>query len=181
MSSFVQPTRFTGVRRTRFDDWPCSVARAVDLLADWWTPLVLREAFYGVRRFDDFVAGLGIGRNVLTERLARLTDAGILDKVQYQAKPPRYEYRLTEKGRDLFDVVLAFMRWGDAWLSPDGPPVELRDRITHRPVRPMMVDAHTREPIDPRRVYAVPGPGMPDESRRRAVEAGRFKTPDESA
>src|SRR5436190_6121311 len=86
------------VKRTPFSRWPCSVARTVDLLGDWWTPLVLREAFYGVRRFDEFQRTLGIGRNVLTQRLTRLVDEGLLERVAYCEHPPRHEYRLTDKG-----------------------------------------------------------------------------------
>ena len=95
------------MRRTRFADWDCSIARATDILGDWWTPLVVRSALLGVRRFDDFVEMLGIPRNVLTERLARLVDEGILAKVKYQERPVRYEYRLTDKGVGLYPVIVA--------------------------------------------------------------------------
>jgi DNA-binding HxlR family transcriptional regulator len=162
------------MRRTRFQDWPCSVARTVDLLGDWWTPLVLREAFYGARRFDDFLV-LGIGRNILTERLARLVDEGVLTKVLYQERPKRYEYRLTPKGRELFGVLAAMIRWGDDWLAGDeGPPVELVDRATGAPVRPLVVDEHTGEPIDPRRLTVRAGPGFPDD-RLDELEARGMK------
>jgi DNA-binding HxlR family transcriptional regulator len=151
------------MRRTRFDQWPCSIARTTDLFADWWTPLVLREAFYGVRRFEDFVDRLGIGRNVLTERLTRLVDEGILTKQAYQERPTRYEYRLTDKGRALFGVLAAMIRWGDDWLAGDaGPPVELVDRRDGHVVRPVVVDEVTGEPLDPRTLTARPGPGFPE-------------------
>ncbi|MDX2011000.1 MAG: helix-turn-helix domain-containing protein [Myxococcaceae bacterium] len=166
------------MRRTRFQDWPCSVARTVDLLGDWWTPLVLREAFYGVRRFDDFQQGLGVARNILTERLTRLCDEGLLRKEPYSDAPLRHEYRLTDKGRAFFDVILVMMRWGDDWLSGDaGAPIELVDRATGRLVEPVVVDRHTMAPIDPRAVVARPGPGFP---RRRLTEPammGRFGAP----
>jgi DNA-binding HxlR family transcriptional regulator len=113
------------VKRTSFAGWPCSVARAVDLLGDWWTPLVLRDAMYGIRRFDDFERSLGLSRNVLSQRLGRLVDEGMLAKVAYQDRPVRYEYRLTDKGRDFFGVLAALMAWGDRWLAPDGPPITL--------------------------------------------------------
>jgi len=154
------------MRRTRFDAWPCSIARTTDLVADWWTPLVLREAFYGARRFDDFVAGLGIGRNVLTDRLNRLVDEEILTKTRYQDHPPRYDYQLTPKGRDLFGVLAAMIRWGDDWLSTDaGTPIELIDRHTGQVIRPVVVDQHTGKPLDPRDIRARPGPGFPDHLR----------------
>src|SRR5436190_8958064 len=105
------------MKRTPFARWPCSVARAVDLLGDWWTPLVLRQAFYGVRRFDDFQESLGIGRNVLTQRLNRLVDEGLLERRLYCEHPPRSEYVLTEKGRDFWPVLAAMTTWGDKWLD----------------------------------------------------------------
>ena len=149
------------MRRTRFEEWNCSIARATDILGDWWTPLVVREAFYGTRRFDDFVDRLGIGRNILTERLRRLTDEGILDKVAYQERPTRYEYRLTAKGRDLFGVIAALHRWGNDWLAGDeGPPIEMVDRATGEVVNPIVVDEATGKPLDPRQITARPGPGF---------------------
>ena len=149
------------MRRTRFDDWECSIARATDILGDWWTPLVIREAFYGTRRFDGFTERLGIGRNILTERLRRLTDEGIFDKVAYQDRPARYEYRLTDKGRALFDVIVAMHRWGTDWLSPEaGPWVEMVDRRTDEVINAVVVDENTGERIDPHNVKVRPGPGF---------------------
>src|SRR4029077_4907194 len=87
------------MRRTRFDEWPCPIARTTDLIGDWWTPLVMRDAFAGVKRFDDFIADLGIPSALLAARLDRLVDEGMLDRVAYEERPLRYEYRLTEKGR----------------------------------------------------------------------------------
>lgn len=150
------------MRRTKFDEWPCSIARTTDLIGDWWTPLVLREAFYGTRRFDDFVDRLGIGRNVLTARLKRLLDEGILRTEPYQERPVRYEYRLTDKGRALFGVLAAMLRWGDDWLAGEaGPPMELIDRRTGDVVRPVVVDEATGERIDVRNVTVRTGPGFP--------------------
>ena len=95
------------MKRTPFADWPCSVARTVDILGDWWTPLVLRESYLGVRRFDDFQHRLGIGRNILTQRLGRLVDEGLLARRPYQERPLRHEYVLTDKGRDFYPVMAA--------------------------------------------------------------------------
>lgn len=168
------------MRRTRFKDWPCSVARVVDLLGDWWTPLIIREAFYGVRRFDEFQNRLGISRNVLTERLARLTAEGVLKKAQYNLHPPRHEYRLTRAGTAFFDVIVTMMRWGDDHLAGDeGPPIELVDRETGRVVRPVVVDETTGTRIDPFRVQARMGPGFPARHRARAEREGRFTLPNE--
>ncbi|WP_436775519.1 winged helix-turn-helix transcriptional regulator [Yinghuangia sp. YIM S09857] len=112
------------MRRTSFANWPCTVARTMDLLGDWWTPLVLREAFYGIRRFDEFQQGLGIARTTLSDRLKTLVDEGLMEKRAYQAEPVRYDYVLTEKGEDFFPVLVAMMRWGDRWTTDEsGPPV----------------------------------------------------------
>ena len=141
------------MRRTRFDDWPCPIARVTDLVGDWWTPLVLRQSFYGTRRFDDFVATLGIPRPVLVKRLTRLVDEGLLEKRQYEERPPRWEYRLTEKGRAFWDVLAAMWSWGMEWQwSDDDPAWMLVDRETGAEVRPTVVDAATGEPFDVRRL-----------------------------
>lgn len=143
------------MRRTRFDDWDCPVARAVDLLGDWWTPLVIRSAMLGARRFEDFSDHLGIPRNVLTDRLNRLTDEGIFEKVSYQDRPPRYEYRLTEKGVALHPVIVSLFTWGSDWIDWEGPPpVRLVDRESGEPIEPVLVDARTGERVDPRRTRA---------------------------
>jgi DNA-binding HxlR family transcriptional regulator len=144
------------VRRTRFHRWPCPIARATDLLGDWWTPLVLRNATFGQRRFDELQSSLGVPRAILARRLARLVADGVLEKERYQERPPRYEYRLTEKGRAFFDVLAALWRWGEDWGWPNGePPVALIDRESGRPVRPVVVDEHTGKRLDARRLRAV--------------------------
>lgn len=162
------------MKRTDLSDLPCSVARTSNLLGDWWTPLVLRESFYGARRFDEFAERLGIGRNVLTQRLNRLTEQGILKKRQYQDRPARYEYRLTDKGRELFGVLAAMIRWGDDWLAgPAGPPIELVDKGTGERIKPLVVDEKTRKPIDPRNITVRPGPGFrnnPEDLKRFRVK-----------
>jgi DNA-binding HxlR family transcriptional regulator len=142
------------VRRTRFDDWPCPIARTADLLGDWWTPLVLREAFFGVRRFEDFQERLAIPRASLTQRLGRLVDEGLLDKVAYEARPPRFEYRLTDKGRAAWDVLAAMWRFGEDWMfeASEGAQVRLSDRDTGATIHPVVVDEATGVRLDIRRI-----------------------------
>ena len=148
--------------RTRFNDHPCSVARTIDLLGDSWTPLIMREAYYGVRRFDQFQASLGIGRNVLATRLKHLTAAEIFRKVAYQERPTRHEYRLTAKGLDFFSVIAAMQAWGDKWLFGDaGVPIVWNHRETGARLTPMVVDATTREPLKLQDVRESPGPAFP--------------------
>ncbi len=141
---------------------PCSVARTLAVLGDRWTMLVLlRNAFFGVRRFDAFQAQLGVTRHVLAERLARLVDEGIFVKLRYQERPPRYEYKLSEKGRDLYPVLLALTAWGDRWKDEGaGPPVLLRHRSCGHLVKPVMVCSECGEPLDPREIEPLPGPGL---------------------
>jgi DNA-binding HxlR family transcriptional regulator len=161
------------VRRTPFADWPCSIARAVDLLGDWWTPLVLRECFYGVRRFDDFQRSLGIGRNILTQRLNRLVDEGLLERRQYHDRPVRHEYVLTDKGRDFFPVIAALVRWGDRWLAgEEGPPVVLQHR--GHDLEADVVCSQCGEPVRLRDVTSRIGPGYPERRRPAAMATGRF-------
>ena len=138
------------MRRTRFDDWPCPIARTTDLIGDWWTPLVMREAFRGVRRFDEFQRRLGAPRAVLTQRLARLVEDDMLEKIPYAHHPLRYEYVPTAKGRAFWDVLAAMWRWGSDWLWPegDGPPTILVDRETRTEIRPVVVDERTGGRID---------------------------------
>ena len=141
------------MRRTRFDRWPCPIARTTDLVGDWWTPLVMREAFSGRRRFEDFQRALKVPRAVLARRLDRLVDEGLLKKVAYEEHPPRYEYRLTDKGRAFWDVLAAMWRWGSDWLwGENGPPVILVDHETGREVRPLVVDENTGNRLTGRRL-----------------------------
>ena len=110
---------------TDFAAMECSIARTLDAIGDRWSLLVIRDAFYGVRRFDAFQKELGVARNILTDRLQKLVDKGILERRQYEERPPRFEYRLTERGRDLVGVVLAMMRWGDRWTGKGEAPVSI--------------------------------------------------------
>ena len=105
-----------------YDNQVCSIARTLEVIGDRWTMLVIRDAFLGLRRFEDFQKSLGVARNVLTDRLNRLVEEGILRRRLYQERPERYEYRLTRKGVDLWPVVMTTMKWGDRYLYPEGKP-----------------------------------------------------------
>ena len=148
------------MRRTRFNRWPCPIARATDLLGDWWTPLVLREAFLGRRRFEDIQQALKVPRAVLAKRLERLVDEGLMTKVPYAERPTRYEYRLTDKGRAFWDVLAAMWRWGSDWLWPEGkrPPVMLVDPESGDEIVPAVVDEKTGRRLDVRRLRVVRTP-----------------------
>jgi DNA-binding HxlR family transcriptional regulator len=135
------------VRRTRFDDWPCPIARAADLVGDWWTPLVLRDLMFGAKRFEQLAGNLGAPRAVLTARLTRLVDEGMVQRTPYQQHPVRYEYRLTGKGEAFGDVLLAMWRWSEDWMWAGGehPLVALTSRSTGERVTPVLVDEGTGE------------------------------------
>jgi DNA-binding HxlR family transcriptional regulator len=112
---------------------PCSVARTLELVGEKWALLAVREVFLGNRRFDEMVRRIGAPRDTLAARLRALVGAGILERRQYSDHPPRFEYRLTEAGRDLYPVILTLMRWGDTYLSgSDGPPLVLEHQCGHQ-------------------------------------------------
>jgi DNA-binding HxlR family transcriptional regulator len=111
--------------RSDYSDENCSIARALELIGERWSILILRDAFMGTHRFDEFQRRLGIARNVLQSRLERLVDAGIMRRVRYQERPERFEYRLTRKGVDLWPVLVALLNWGDRHAASQGPPIVL--------------------------------------------------------
>jgi DNA-binding HxlR family transcriptional regulator len=160
------------MERTSFASAPCSIARTLDILGDWWTPLVIRECLYGVHRFDDLQRWLGIGRNILTARLNRLVDQGILTRDRYQERPQRFEYNLTDKGYAAARLLLAMMEFGEAWcFEPGAEPIRLYHRATGRQAKPCLVDAETGEKLDARDLYAGPGPSFP---HARSLRQERF-------
>ena len=137
--------------RKRFPDTHCSVARALNDVGDWWSLLVVKEAMLGTRRFVDFQQNLGIARNILCDRLARLLENGVLIKQDVGEHGTRYEYRLTDKGRDLFTVITALRQWSDRWNGEsDGP--ELVDRANGESVRTVAVQSRDGRTLDVRAV-----------------------------
>ena len=146
------------VLRRDYVDQNCSVARALEIVGERWTLLILRDAFLGRTRFDQFQESLGIARNVLADRLSRLVAEGVLERVRYSERPERHEYVLTEKGRELRVAVAALRQWGDAYLSPQ-PPTLLRTKTGGEPVVAAFVPAGAPNIISPDEVVSVPGPG----------------------
>jgi DNA-binding HxlR family transcriptional regulator len=148
------------MKRTSFAGMNCSIARTLEIVGEWWTLLILRDAFLGVRRFEDFQGRLGIARNVLTDRLHTLVEHGILERHRYQERPERFEYQLTEKGLDLHPVLFSLLRWGDRWTAGvEGPPLVLEHQSCGHEVAPIMVCPHCREQVTARTMRAHPGPG----------------------
>ena len=137
---------------------PCSIQRSLDILGDRWTILILRDAFRGVRRFDDFRRDLDIARPVLTDRLRRLVEHGVFVRQLYCEHPPRYEYRLTAMGMALSPALVALMRWGDEWLSEAGPPTVLVHDACGHPLDQPFVCWHCDETVTARDIASRPGP-----------------------
>jgi DNA-binding HxlR family transcriptional regulator len=139
----------------------CAVGAALEHIGDRWTLLVLRDAFFGVRRFEEFRRSTGAAKNILSDRLGRLVDAGILRRERYSERPPRDEYRLTEKGLDLYPVLIALFQWGSRWGELDaGPAIELQHRACGAVIQPQLTCPECGEPIGARDVRALPGPAM---------------------
>jgi DNA-binding HxlR family transcriptional regulator len=137
------------MRRTRFDERPCPLARTTDLLGDWWTPLILWELALGRTRFGELEEALGCARSVLTQRLHRLVDEGIVIRAPYTLHPPRYDYRLSKKGNELRGVLISMWRWGSDWMfDGEGPSYELVDSCTGEGVRPVVIDEATGECLE---------------------------------
>lgn len=145
----------------------CPTARTVETVGEWWSILILRDAFQGFTRFDEFRQSLGIAPNILSRRLAHLTKAGMFERRLYSEKPPRYAYVLTEMGRDFFPVIVAMFAWGNKHLMPAGEHVLLAERKTARPLDPIVVDARSKARIDLAGVMLIEGPRASARMRRR--------------
>lgn len=161
------------MKRSSVGHFPCSIARSLDVVGEWWTPLILRDVFAGKRRFEEIQADLGIARNILSDRLSTLVERGLLEKHRYQEAPDRYEYRLTEMGIDFFPVLVALMSWGDRWLGEgDGPPVRHVHKGAGHDADPRLVCGTCGEPVTARNLSAHKGPGW------REGDAGSLTFPD---
>lgn len=146
----------------------CSIAGALELIGDRWALLVIRDLSLGLSRYDDLRASTGIPAATLASRLKHLVASGIVERVRYQDRPPRDEYRLTPMGRDLWKVSVALREWGDRWDASGfgAPTVETVDRETGRPLMLALVDAETGQAVPAHRATLKPGPGAGDSIRR---------------
>jgi DNA-binding HxlR family transcriptional regulator len=154
--------------RKRFAEMNCGIGQALEALGDWWTLLIVRDAFFGARRFGDFERSLGIAKNILTARLQHLVEHGILERVDVGSEGHRFEYRLTEKGEALLPVLTALREWSDAWVFGRGnEPVIVQDRRTGRRLPPLRVTDADGRPLSRRDLRTIPGPGASKETIRR--------------
>ena len=160
------------MQRKSFAGMNCSIARALEEVGEWWSLLIVRECTQGSRRFDEFQRELGIARNILTARLERLTQLGILERFPLEGRVDTEGYRLTRKGEDLYPVLVALMQWGDRWLAPNGkPPTALVVDTSGAPIEQIRVSAKGGPPLSFRNVRFTRGPGA--SARTDAVIEGR--------
>jgi DNA-binding HxlR family transcriptional regulator len=161
--------------KREFSEWPCSLARAVGVFGDSWTLLIVRDGLQGLTRFDEFQRSLNVARNTLSDRLGKLVDAGVMTKRFYQDNPPRYEYLLTEMGRDFFPVLAAMLAWGDKWLDDGGgAPVALHHHKPGHNIVTQVVCVECGEPLEHADIQFCVGPGYPDDVRPELDMRGRL-------
>jgi DNA-binding HxlR family transcriptional regulator len=155
------------MERKSFGNMQCPVARSLEHVGEWWSILILRDAFHGLSRFDEFQKSLDIAPNILTRRLNALVEGGLLERRQYNDRPPRYEYLLTERGRDFRPVLLTLLAWGNKHFAPEGLSVAVVDAETGEPADPVVVDRCSGRPIQPPDFIYIPGPAAGDAVRRK--------------
>ena len=144
-----------------YDNQVCSIARGLEAIGDRWTLLVIRDLFLGLRRFEDLQRDLDVARNVLTDRLGRLVDEGIVERRLYQERPERYEYRLTAKGLDLWPVMISLLKWGDRYAPDDGgPPTRVVHRVCGGEIDERFNCSRCGEPLDARSAQVVRRPDL---------------------
>jgi DNA-binding HxlR family transcriptional regulator len=146
------------MQRKSFSAMPCPIARGLDRVGEWWSILILRDAFAGMTRFDEFRESLGIAPGMLSRRLAALVEAGLLARRRYSDHPPREEYVLTPRGEDFRPVLLALLAWGNRHFAPEGTSVQIVHAETGAPAEPVMVDRATLRPIEAPAFRLVAGP-----------------------
>jgi DNA-binding HxlR family transcriptional regulator len=161
------------MRKTVFQSQVCSVARALEIIGEWWTLLIVREAFFGTKRFSDFERILGVAKNVLSDRLSKLVEAGVMERSRVTGRGNPQDYTLTEKGLALLPVVIALMQWGDRWINgSENAPIRVLDRKTGEEISQIRVHAAGGKVLSLEELVVVPGPGSNESIRRRF---GRFR------
>lgn len=160
--------------RKRFGEMNCGVAQALEALGDWWTLLIVRDAFFGARRFGEFERSLGIAKNILAARLRRLVAHGVFERVAVGTAGDRYEYRLTAKGQALLPVLVALREWSDEWVYGRGhEPIVFRERATGRRLPRLRVTNRDGVELKSKDILATPGPGASLETRQRLTPRTR--------
>src|SRR5215472_10137211 len=160
------------MRHKSFGNMQCPIARSLERVGEWWSILILRDASLGLTRFDEFQESLGIAPNILARRLKSLVDARLLERRRYSERPPRYEYVLTQAGRDFRQVLWAFVAWGNNHLAPEGASVVVVDSKTGAQADPVLVDRISGRPLAPPDFCSAPGPAANARTRRRHLSIG---------
>ena len=159
------------MKMEKFDPLNGSIAHVLDFLGEGWSMLIIREAFFGIRRFEEFQSHLGIARNILTTRLKRLCDNGILERVPIREGAKRHEYLLTNKGKELMPLLITLTQWGDKWVYGKGKePIIFQDRKNGKPISPILVHAHDGRTLRPREMMPTAGPGANQQAKERLKE-----------
>ena len=162
------------MRHASFSQMDCPIARSLERVGEWWSILILRDAFAGLTRFDEFEQNLGVAPNMLSRRLASLVESGLLVKRAYSARPPRYEYLLTERGRDFRPVLMAMLAFGNKHFAPEGASVLIVDAATGAPAEPIIVDRASGRPLVEPDFIVAAGPAASAATRARlAARAAR--------
>ena len=164
------------MQRKSFCKMACPIARSLERVGEWWSILIIRDALHGFTRFDEFQKSLNIAPNILTRRLSALVDAGLLERRRYSDRPPRYEYILTERGRDFRPVIVAMFAWGNRHFAPEGASVLLVDKKTQRAADPVLVDRRSGRPLNERDFVFTAGPAASERTRRRYAVIDQKKT-----
>lgn len=162
------------MQRKSFSKMACPIARSLDRVGEWWSMLILRDAFAGFSRFDDFQQSLGIAPTMLTRRLNALVDNGLLERRRYSERPPRDEYVLTECGTDFRPVLIAMLAWGNRHFAPEGETILIVDSQTQQPADPVLVDRLTGRPLTMPDYMVAPGPAATAATRRRLARGSRL-------
>ncbi|WP_374448415.1 winged helix-turn-helix transcriptional regulator [Stella sp.] len=163
------------MQRKSFAGMQCPIARSLERVGEWWSILILRDAFHGLTRFDQFQKSLPIATNMLTRRLNALVEAGLMERRRYSERPPRDEYLLTDRGREFRPVLIALMAWGNRHFAEEGIASQLVDVETGRPADPVLVDRESGRPIDDRHFRFAAGPAASEGVRRRVAFAERMR------
>ena len=161
------------MQHKRLSDTQCPIARSLERVGEWWSILILRDAFAGATRFDHFQKSLGIAPNMLTRRLKTLVDSGLLERRLYSEKPARYEYVLTQKGRDFRPVLWSLVAWGNKYFAPEGESVVVVDAITGERADPVLIDGRSGRVLKAPEFTVAAGPAAPERTRRRYAKDGK--------
>jgi DNA-binding HxlR family transcriptional regulator len=169
------------MQRKSFGNMECPIARSLERVGEWWSILILRDAIYGLTRFDQFQKNLNIAPNILTRRLTALVEAGLLERRLYCEKPPRYEYILTARGRDFRPILFSLQAWGNRYFAPEGASVVLIDKSTGKAADPILVDRLTGKPITDATHTNAAGPAAGPRVQKRLAKSGKIATPSQDA